>query len=149
MSTPEPMIDSDFAMLAGYRVRSSLALLHELEESLKASQWALLALDVETTESCTREQIRLRRGLEALLRNPAPTVTISRREKVRLDLNQTSPSLYELRAAGKRVQHLARVQAALLRRSQQFLCVLANCVAGPEAVYGPPNRSGVFSKCHP
>lgn len=147
MSTPE-QTGSDFAMLAEYTVQSSIALLHELEESLKASQRALLALDVEATERCTREQVRLRRGLEALLRNPDSTATISPREKVRPELNQTLPQRYELRAAGNRVRHLARVQAALLRRSQQFLCVLANCVAGPGAGYGPPNQPGVFGKCH-
>lgn len=148
MSTPE-QTGSDFAMLTDYTIQRYMALLHELEESLKASQRALLALDVEATESCTREQVRLRRGLEALLEDPDSTATISLREKVGLDLNQTSPSLYELRAAGNRIQHLARVQAALLRRSQQFLCVLANCVAGPGAGYGPPHQSGGFGKCHP
>jgi hypothetical protein len=148
MSTPQ-QTDSDFAILTDYTVQSSLALLYELEESLNASQRALLALDVAATENCTREQVRLRRGLEALLRNPDSAATISLRENVRPELYQTSPQLDELRAAGKRVQHLARVQAALLRRSQQFLCVLANCVAGPGAGYGPPHQSGGFGKCHP
>src|ERR1700722_11271022 len=147
MSTTE-QTGSNFAMLTDYTIQSSMALLHELEESLKASQRALLALDVAATERCTREQVRLRRGLEALLRNPDSTATISLREKVRPELN-LSPQLYELRAAGKRVQHLARVQTALLRHSQQFLCVLANCVAGPGVGYGPPHQPGVFSKCHP
>jgi hypothetical protein len=46
--------------------QASLALLGQLEDSLTASQEALLARDLGGLERWTREQIRLRRALEIL-----------------------------------------------------------------------------------
>jgi hypothetical protein len=131
--------------------RACLALLQELEQSLQSSQAALLGLDGAATEQCTREQVRVCRGLQALLLSPSlptqllptpvsPTVIL--RELSRRKFGQGEAELAgQVRAAGRRVQHLARVQAALLRRSQQSLSVLANWVAGAEAVYRPPDAA--------
>jgi hypothetical protein len=121
------------------RNRSCLALVCELEESLRLSQSALLALDAAGTERWTREQIRLWRALRAILPVPVSPVLVSAAGEFRREIPPCLPELAaQLHAAAIRVQQLARVQAALLRRSQQFLCVLANWMAGPQMPYGPP-----------
>jgi hypothetical protein len=114
--------------------QACLAFMSEMEASLEASQAALLALDVGATERCTNEQVRLRQCMEALLSG--------------LPLPPCAPEMAaSLRAAAERIQKMARVQAALLRRARQFLCVLSNIVAGTEAVYGQPQLAPVAGLC--
>jgi hypothetical protein len=137
------------ASTAHYVGRSYLALLGELENSLQSSQAAWLARDVAGTERCTREQLRLCRALQALVRRwfaPAATQPasesgpgLSEAGLSEAGLRARAPELADqLLAAALRVQRGARVQAALLRRKRRFLCVLANWMAGAEAGYGPP-----------
>jgi hypothetical protein len=139
--------------------QACLAFMREMEASLEASQAALLALDVAATERCTNEQVRLRQCMEALLsgcrlasaRNSKarhlPEQDLKKKEDLKEEgskekefgwnLPPCTPEMAErLRAASERIQKMARVQAALLRRARQFLCVLSNIVAGTEAVYG-------------
>jgi hypothetical protein len=99
--------------------QAGLMLLAKLELSLSRGQKALLARDADELEKATGEQIRLCQALEVLL-FPA-------KEKCRAST--------ELYAAVCRVLQLARVQDALLRRSQGFLLALGNLANGPEATY--------------
>jgi hypothetical protein len=131
-----------------------LALLGELQASLESSQTALLALNVAGTEQGTREQMRLRLAFETLIfaeftypqtglpGEPWHGEESQKRELSKEEfpdeLRSCTPELSRrLRAAAERTRELARVQAALLRKSQQFLCVLTNWMAGPGTVYGP------------
>lgn len=128
--------------------RLCLALVCELEDSLRSSQTALLARDAAAIERCTQEQVRLWRALKALPLNLISQGTASAAEESRQEVTSCRPELAgQLLAAATRVQHLARVQAALLRRSQQFLCVLANWMAGPAMPYGPPGTACGGSSC--
>jgi hypothetical protein len=128
--------------------RLCLALVCELEDSLRSSQTALLARDAAAIERCTQEQVRLWRALKSLPLNLVSPATISApRESRRWIPPRLSELAGQLLAAAIRVQHLAQVQAALLRRSQQSLCVLANWMAGPEMPYGPPGTCCAGSSC--
>lgn len=109
--------------------QASLALLTELEASLQASQQGLLSCDVARVERSTREQIRLCRALGILWSGNAGA------SGMQCDLALAA----ELRSAQRRVLHLGRVQAALLRRAQRWLRMLSNLTAGPEAGYLPPS----------
>lgn len=124
-------------------IQTCLALMRELEDSLRSSQTALLARDAAGTERCTREQVRLWQLLKALTGNPTSSATIPDRGEYRSEIPPCPPELAcQLRAAALRVQHLARVQLALLRRSHQFLNVLANWMADPETPYLRPQTTG-------
>lgn len=146
-------------MRADSVAQACLALLGELQASLESSQTALLALDVEGTEQGTREQMRLRLAFEALIFPASHRAQAelpaqewhgeesqkreSTKEEFRDELRSCTPELSDrLRVAAKRIRELARVQAALLRRSQQFLCVLTNWMADPGTVYGPHRAAG-------
>jgi hypothetical protein len=107
------------------------ALLAELEQSLEASQRALLSRDLEGLERETREQTGLHRSLEILssrngaLDEPAPRI---------------DPAVAAgLRAAQWRVLYLGRVQAALLTRAQRSLRIVSHRLAGSEASYAQPD----------
>jgi hypothetical protein len=120
-----------------------LALVRELERSLHSGQAAWLAIEVQRTEQCTAEQARLCRELKTVLSHSLFPCAISPRGESRPDTRQDMRDLAaQLVAAATRVQRLARVQAALLRRSQRFLCVLANWMQRPDFAYGPPRAAG-------
>ena len=111
------------------------ALLRQLEASLGRSHQALVALDVAAIEQGTREQQRLCRNLaEAIWRSK--NAADARAEE--------NPALgEELRRDAAKVLAAARVQAALLKRSQHKLQVLANMLAGAERTYtSPMERKG-------
>lgn len=93
-----------------------LALLNDLESSLRASEQAILARDVARLERATEEQTSLHRRL------------------VMLPVRGSSFSP-AVREAQQRVLDLGRVQSALLERARQRLRMLANWIAGPEAQY--------------
>jgi hypothetical protein len=134
------MSDNDNGLIV---IHTCLALMRELEDSLLSSQVALLARDTVGTEGCTREQVRLWRQWRALMANPISSGTMSVPGKYPPEITPGDPELAgQLCAAVLRIQHLARVQLALLRRSQQFLNVLANWMADPETPYGPPPAAG-------
>jgi hypothetical protein len=124
-------------------IQTCLALMRELEDSLRSSQTALLARDAAGTERCSREQVRLWQLLKALTGNPGSPAIISASRESRCESPPSAAELAELLCATAiRVQHLARVQLALLRRSHQFLNVLANWMADPETPYCPPQTAG-------
>jgi hypothetical protein len=103
-------------------VRSSLALLRELEVSLQNSQKALLSRDAGAMEKETREQKRMQQALRDLWR----AAGIPARSRV------------ELRATASRILHLGHVQLALLARARRSLHALSQLAAGLSASYNPP-----------
>jgi hypothetical protein len=113
-----------------------LAIVTELETSLRASQQALLTRDLDGIEQGMREQKRLERAFAIL--QPEPISNSHDRTLLPAAASCDPKLAGELRAAATRVLHLGRVQAALLRRARQSLTVLSNLLAGPEAGYGPP-----------
>jgi hypothetical protein len=124
--------------------RSALALIGELEASLRASRKALLALDLAGIERETREQVRSIRKLEGVLaRSMAPRVRGSCMAKDRAPLHSGNPPELEpgpeeeLRRSCHRVLEATRLQAALLARARTKLRVLANMLAGQSVNYGP------------
>jgi len=120
-------------------VRARLAILGELENSLEASQKALLARDLEGIEQGTREQLGFERAFAGLGAHDAALrgdlAGGSARTQAGADL------VSALRSAEMRVLHLARVQAALLARAQRSARIMANLLAGPQAAYGPDKES--------
>lgn len=95
------------------------ALLSDLESSLRLSQQAILARDLEKLEGATEKQAQLHRRLHML---PA------------LEEESASSGVVE---AHRRVLALGRVQGALLMRAEQRLRMLANLIAGSQAEYRP------------
>lgn len=93
-----------------------VALLGDLESSLRETEQAILARDVARLERATDAQANLQRRLVLL-----PV----RRSSV-------SPAVKE---AELRVLRLGQIESALLGRAQQRLRMLANWMAGPEAQY--------------
>lgn len=125
--------------------RSCLALLHQLETSLQASQRALLCGDVAGVELGTVEQRRLQAALEPLWRrnrNHLRSDGLQEQDAPSRSIPESATELAdELRAALIRVLHLGRVQAILLGRAQRSLVVLGNLLAGAGANYGPAART--------
>jgi hypothetical protein len=114
-----------------------LALLEEMAASLQGSHKAVLASDGLGLENCTREQVRLHRALEMLLRPLAWPGTAIQTE-AQQDVQKTSrpaglrcapPLAAQLLAAEWRVLRATRVQAALLRRARQLQRILSNLAA--------------------
>jgi hypothetical protein len=101
----------------------ALAMLRELEISLAASQRPLLSGDVTALELEIARQIRLFHWIEGQLDGQIDTLT------------GDSETIAEMRAVSARVRHLGRVQSALLARASQRLRMIANVVAGPQALY--------------
>jgi len=113
-----------------------LALLQELEASLEATQQAVLARDWAGLDQGTREQMRLHRAFKtvwAQFETHPPGIA----ENGRGPLEQEPQLAAELRAAGKRVLDLGRVQRALLVRAERSLRMMANLLAGPGSSYSP------------
>jgi len=114
-------------------VPSRVSVLRELEASLQASQRALLNRDVSELEQHTSEQVRLQKTLTSLWSCDAHSMAS---DPACSDVELA----VEVRAALIRVQHLSRIQAALVARAQQSLRIIENLLAGPQANYAPPNR---------
>ena len=114
-----------------------LATLAELDVSLAASRKALVALDPEAIEHCTREQIALIMQLAVSLE---AAKSFADAEAPAGSSNQSSRVMacgsQELRERAMRVRDAARLQLALLARAQRKLRALANALAGPETTYG-------------
>ena len=109
MMTPELSTETNLDALR-------LALLNDLESSLRSTEQAILGRDVERLERATEEQANLHHRL------------------VMLPMRGSSFSP-AVREAQQRVLDLGRVQSALLERARQRLRMLANWIAGPEAQY--------------
>jgi hypothetical protein len=138
-----PHLSSTAFMAAEGVGQRCLALVCELERSLRSAQAALLAIDAERTEQCTGEQVRLCRELKILMSQPLFPYATSPWDELRRHRRQDTAELAaQLAAAATRVQHLARVQTALLRRSQRFLGVMANWMKGPDSEYVPTRAAG-------
>ncbi len=132
------------------RPRADLALLTQLEASLQRSREALLAMDLSGIERGTFEQATLAREVAASLRTrvPLPASGSLLRQKARpgpafcetaLDAGLEEGRLQgELFRSAHRILQASRLQAALLARARGKLRVLANVLAGPSALYGPP-----------
>ncbi len=119
--------------------QASLAILSELENSLHRSQKALLALDGAALEILTEEQARLSRALHICFLPTTPCAPPGKSTEA-AGLSR-SPSTFaprpELHAAASRVAHLARVQAALVRRAQRLRVLLSNFKSDPGEIYSP------------
>ena len=116
--------------------QTSLALLADLEISLKTTQKALVARDLAGLEQGTREQMRLEREL----RNHWIQISIEpqgRRASETVPMLPQTPFTEELRHAAWRVLALGRTQAALLVRARRRLRTTAHLLAGTNASYGP------------
>lgn len=115
-------------------------LMVELETSLDCSRQALLALDLAGIERQTAEQVELIRKLEKFLPKgmSAPASERHSEEDARSVLSAFMPvAEEEVRRNANRIVEAARLQAALLRRAQCKLCIMANMLAGPSVIYGP------------
>lgn len=115
-----------------------VALLWRLQSSLGRGSRALVALDLAGIEGETREQWELVRALVVSanetreIENSSVQVPERRLEVVA-----------ELRQSEAQVRQALRLQAALLRRSQHKLRVIANMLADPAANYGAPFVPGM------
>jgi hypothetical protein len=117
-----------------------------LEASLERSRKALLALDLAGIEAQTQVQAVLTRSFDDLMRaglqlNAARASAVGNAGSPMA--SATSKLEADFRDNATRIVQSARLQAALLARSQQKLRVLARTLAGPSAMYGPfpePNR---------
>jgi hypothetical protein len=113
------------------QVREAGVLLSELETSLASAQKALLSGDLDRLELHTRVQIRLLESFRTCWTRPPHTVN-------RPDITHApeNPAVAaELSVCASRIQHLGRVQSALLARASQRLRMIANLLAGPQAAY--------------
>jgi hypothetical protein len=149
-SLPSAAPAADPATAGGLQDSAFSLLLSQIEQSLRSTQVAWITADADATEQCTREQAALCRQLKKFLTSrdslgPASLASVS------LSQPECQPQPYarewveEMRAAARRVPHLARVQAALLYRSRRFLGVLSNWMAGPGAIYDPPRAGSAVS----
>jgi len=131
------ILPANAGQLAAELLPDRLAVMRELEASLQGSRKALLALDL-AIERGTREQVRLIRELEMVLRRPTASSAIGRQpaEDAAQGLPACAPELEEeLRRCESRVRDGARLQAALLARARSKLRVLANMLADPSVTY--------------
>ncbi|MGA7216977.1 MAG: hypothetical protein WBX38_01600 [Candidatus Sulfotelmatobacter sp.] len=130
----DPILRGDAANVSGEALVARLGLMTQLEASLRCSRASLLALDLEGIRLGTSEQIQLARSLAALSRPSRGNAPASEGESERA---KNSGLLLACRASAQNILELVRVHAALLRRAQSKLRVLANMLAGPSATYGP------------
>jgi hypothetical protein len=111
--------------------QACVALLADLENSLRSSQAALLSRDVVRIEQLASEQAELRHALSAFFDAPD-------RRIYEWEVTFSGARGDAVRATQARVLRIGRVQAALLRRAQQSLGTISRLLAGPQAGYGPP-----------
>jgi hypothetical protein len=122
-------------------LQDRLELMRQLEASLCKSHQALAALDLAGIRQGTRDQWSLCRSLGLEMRQ------VKAAEGRHLgDDTETSR---ELRRSEWKVLEAARLQAALLKRAQRKLAVIANMLAGAERNYGPPVAPRQALPCAP
>ncbi len=131
---PSRILRGDAANVSGEALVARLALMTQLEASLRRSRASLLALDLEGIRLGTSEQIQLARSLAALSQPSRENAPASEAEGER---GKNSGPAHACRAGAQVILDLVRMHAALLRRAQSKLRVLANMLAGPSATYGP------------
>ena len=124
---PKPSLPGGSAEIAP----ASLELLHRLEESLQASQRALLSRDLALIEQSTCEQIRVRAALEMLWATKA-------NEQASHAAEDEAEFASELRQALQRVLRDGRIQIALVNRAQRRMRTIENVLAGPGGNYSVP-----------
>jgi hypothetical protein len=123
----------------------------QLAVSIEQAQIALLGGDVALLERSTEEQARFCSQLVALCppvlertngwpqtSPPAfsPTTGAAPLRRPGKDrARDLDPLVEEIRCVRKRVRHLARVHAALLRRASRSVCILRNLLEGPKITY--------------
>lgn len=112
-----------------------------MEGSLRDSQQAVLSRDVTRLQQCTAGQISLLQELrmqwpkESSKGESAHDASVARASKAPAHENRQAADDLLLVEAARRVLHLGRVQAALLRRAQQSLRAVSNLMAGRQAGY--------------
>ena len=99
----------------------------QLASALERAQGALLRGELAVFEECTREQSECCGQL------------IPRREleRVRGQAQPTAAIMEEIESAQRRVRHLNRLHAALLRRASRSLEILRNLMRQTGTVYAP------------
>jgi hypothetical protein len=125
---------------------AGIAVMGELQASLHSSRKAVLALDLDGIEQETGKQAGLIREFESLeRRGVGMPATESKKQRVEREEDvpparlAATPGLPEqFRRNADSILQAARLQAALLARAQSKLRVLANMLAGPSVIYGPP-----------
>ena len=117
--------------------QACLALMLELEASLRGSKNSLLALDLPRIEQGTVEQIALIERLNGVLSPTFPAAQSCEPTGTAGSFASTRALENEFQGRCRRIMELVRLQAALLTRAQTKLRVLANTLAGPASAYGP------------
>jgi hypothetical protein len=131
----------------GSALLHSLALLGELEASLRNSQRALVSRDVVGIERGTHEQWRLQQALRALWSEDRTPLQDRASAGDGFGWPGQAQLAAGVRIAKARVLHLARIQLALLARAQRSLNALSRLLDGPGASYSPPAcRSAVWPR---
>jgi hypothetical protein len=99
----------------------------QLASALERAQGALLRGEVAVFEECTKEQSECCEQL------------IPRREleRVRGQGQATATIMEEIESTQRRVRHLNRVHAALLRRASRSLEILRNLMRQADTIYVP------------
>jgi len=126
--------------------QASLALLHELEASLEATQKAVLARDLARLDEGTREQIRLEQAFREQW-TQCRTLCQETPASSSLPIPLEPRCAAELRTAATHVLDHVRVQAALLIRAQRSLRMLASLAGRTELSYRP--RAADLQGCPP
>jgi len=111
-------------------LQDRLELMRQLEASLCRSHQALAALDLAGIRQGTRDQWSLCRSLGLRIRQVKAVGSRC--------TGDDTETLRELRRSEWKVLEAARLQAALLKRAQRKLVVMANMLAGAERNYGSP-----------
>ena len=136
--TPEPSHDCA-------SVEQQIVLLRELACAFENAQQAIVAQDLEGFERQTGRQQALCRQLCALQEKQGQ---LGEANASSCGSSESAASqrwadlLQELALVQERVRHLNGVHAALLRRAQRSLRILANIFATSSGIYGPLQPSG-------
>lgn len=103
----------------------------QLESALERAQSSLLQGDVAGFEQCTQDQ---RQCCDQLQRFPP----LSEPSAAGPPGSDGLSLLPDIERAQRRVRHLNRVHAALLRRASRSLQILRNRIAQSDVAYAPP-----------
>lgn len=119
------------------RLRHRLALMQELQVSLSRGSRALVALDLTGMERETGAQVKILSAWQRAASEAGNLNHVSASLAGRLS-GRAIELAAELGRSGNFVQQALRLHAALLRRSQHKLRVMANMLADPAANYDAP-----------